>query len=370
MKKYVLKKKRYLLFVSALDTIGAWISYPFKRIKPARLPDPVSRILLIRLDHIGDVILTIPVLKPLRKAFPRAKIDFIAAPWAIELLENHPCLDRVMEFNPVWFNREQSARLWQQLKAVFALTAIIKRGRYDVVIDFKGDLRHNLAMYLSQVKCRIGYGITGGGFLLSHEMDYQRGSHELEHNLELLKILGVRERNATMDIPLPEEAKQEAEKMLRDHGIPKRFAVVHAAAGQTKKNWNDAKFSALLAYLASQYDLASVMVGTARDTPLIQGIVLHAKSKAYDLSGKTDLHCLAGIIGQAALFVGVDSAPAHLSAALAIPTVVLFSGINDFKQWAPRGAHVRVVHPGKGEDLSRLSPEEVQRAVTEVYNGM
>ena len=84
------------------------------------------------------------------------------------------------------------------------------------------------------------------------------------------------------------------------------------------------------------------------------------------MPGGNGISVLAEIIRGSSLFIGVDSGPAHISAALNVPTIILFSGINDPKQWAPRGSNVRIIYPGPGKDLSPVSPEQVCAAADEV----
>jgi ADP-heptose:LPS heptosyltransferase len=318
------------------------------------------------MDHMGDVILSTVALRPLREAFPHASIDFIAGRWAIDVVRYNTSIDNAIEFNPSWFDRDRPYNPISQLSDVLALTAIIRKGRYDAAIDFRGDLRHNIALFLSGVKCRIGYGgINGGEFLLSLKFAHRKGIHETEHNLELLKALGITQDTAMIEIALGDGSGARTGEMLKVNGITKRYAVFHAAAGEADKLWDNRKFAGLIDYISEEGNLKGVLVGTGKDNRMIREIVSLTKAGVLDFSGKTDFQCLAGLIRRAALFIGVDSGPAHIAAAFDIPSVVLFSGVNDLSQWRPLGRRVIIVYPGKGRDLSTVSFKDVRQAVDE-----
>lgn len=363
MKKYVFKKKRLVILITIFDFVGSLFAWPLKFFYPKKKPETFSRILLIRLDHVGDVIMSTVVLRPLREAFPQARIDFLVADWAYDVVKNSPYIDTVIPFKPAWFDRERCPSLCAQIKDLRTLITIIKKGAYDTGIDLKGDLRQIIALFLSGVKYRISYGITGGGFFLSHHAEYRRGCHETEHNLELLKALGVTSGKAKIDFFVSGAAKKNAEKILKGNGIPERFVVLHVLSGHNQKNWQNEKFSHLARHISVKKGLAVVLIGTDRDKKIVDDVIAAADVHAVNLCGKTDLETLAVVIKKASLFVGIDSGPAHIAAACGVPAIILFSGINDRRQWASHGDLVRLLYPGEGKDLSSIDPESVCRVV-------
>jgi len=363
MKKYVFKKKRLIFLIIVFDFVGSLFAWPLKFLYPQKKPGTISRILLIRLDHVGDVIMSTVVLRPLREAFPQARIDILVADWAYDLVKNSPYLDTVIPFNLAWFDRKRYPSLWTQIKDLRALIKIIKKGDYDAAVDLKGDLRQIIALFLSRVTYRISYGITGGGFLLSHNPEYRRGCHETDHNLDLVKELGVVIEKAKADLFVSVAAEKTAEKILKGNSIPERFVVLHVLSGHNQKNWQNEKFSHLVRYIGVKKGLAVVLIGTDREKKIVDDVIAEADIHAINLCGKTDLETLAGVIKKASLFVGIDSGPAHIAAACGVPAIILFSGTNDRHQWAPRGDLVRIMYPGDGKNLSSLDSESVFRVV-------
>ncbi|MFQ5952856.1 MAG: glycosyltransferase family 9 protein, partial [Candidatus Omnitrophota bacterium] len=214
------------------------------------------------------------------------------------------------------------------------------------------------AMFLAGVKYRLGYGITGGSFMLTHQAPYMDTMHETSRNMALLKPLGVKSQTPEIKLYLSGEDAREADLLLKETDVEGEYAVLHAVPGHFTKNWEAGSFAQVARYLQDKKKLKPVMVGGDDDRGETPGII--------DLSGKTSLTVLGQVLSRASIFIGVDSAPAHIAAAANIPTVVLFSGVNDPEQWAPKGGNVRIIYPGKGKDLSGVDAEEACRVIDEV----
>ena len=362
--KYVYKKKIYKIIFSILDILGGILFFPAKifRCKP---PENVGKILVIRCDHIGDVLAATIVPELLRKAYPSARIDFMAPSWAKDVLENNPGLDNIIEFDAPWFSRRHIG-LPVRMKGLQDMTRIIKSGRYDIAIDLRGDVRHITAMFLAGVKCRLGYGITGGGFMLTHMVPYEGVMHETERNVALLKPLEINVSAPGIKLYLSEEDLGKTDLLMEETGIEGPYAVFHATPGHYTKKWTAQGFVEVIRYISEKKGLMPVLVGSETDMGFAKKITDVAGTRIIDLSGRTSLNVLGQTLRKASLFVGVDSAPAHIAAAAGTPSVVLFSGVNDPRQWAPKGENVKLVYPGKGEKLSVVSAGEVCRVIDEL----
>lgn len=326
---------------------------------------------MLRLDHIGDVIMATSVLKPLRRALPASKIDAYIPSWAFDLVKASPEVNSVVVFDPVWFDRKrQKNGFWAELKCVLALAAALRKGRYDAIIDLRGDFRQILAMWLSGARTRISYGITGGGFLLTHEADYEKRMHEIDRDMRLVSFLGASSDSPAIDLHVRPEAIRKAETVLGANGVTGPYAVVHMSPGYSIKSWDTDGFFAVSGYLSGAKDLMCVFVGAPDDSNSVKNVMSRLGKKGHDLCGKTDLEALAAIIRNASFFVGVDSAPAHIASAFKVPGVVLFSGVNDPDEWAPRDGSIKTIYPGEGKDLSSVTPQEVCAAIDRVMNAL
>ncbi|MEA3489173.1 MAG: glycosyltransferase family 9 protein [Candidatus Omnitrophota bacterium] len=359
--KYVYKKKILLLFAFLLDIIGNIVFFPFRSLKRRKPGDP-RKILLIRCDHIGDVVAATVVLGPARRAFHWAKIDFLVSSAASDILRRNPFLDNVMIFDAPWFKKE-NAGILVQFRALRQLVSIMRKGGYDLAVDFRGDLRHITAMFLAGIDRRIGYGITGGGFLLTREVPYRGLMRETDRNMELLRSLGVEERTPDADLVFSDEDKDAADALVREAGIDGKYAVLHLVPGHRSKVWDPEKFASVIRHIVEERKMVPVIAGSSGDAERTEKVKGLAGAGVVDMTGKTSLGALYYLLSGSALFVGVDSGPAHIAAATGVPAVILFSGINDPEQWAPRGNNVKLVYPGKGKSLSKVQPEEVFRAI-------
>ena len=350
--KYAYKKKAYIALFSILDGIGNVIVAPIRWL---RRKETITgkKILVIRCDHIGDVIASSVVLRPLRRAYPDARIDFLTSSAGAELLRGNPDIDNVIPFNAPWFERDRKSG--NVMGGVLDMSRAIKKGKYDIALDLRGDARHIAAMFVSGIRTRISYGITGGGFLLTHEVPCAGVEHETKRNIDLLAPLKIFPDKVAVELRSADSDIKDAKSLVRESDIKGSYVVIHPVSGRTSKNWSPDKFACIIKFLRSQKNMTPVMIGSMSDKEAVEkmgeGII--------DLCGKTSLGMLGPIISEASLFVGLDSGPAHIAAAVGTPTVILFSGTDDPDQWAPKGENVHVICPGKGKDLSEVSVEEV-----------
>ncbi|MBF0493808.1 MAG: glycosyltransferase family 9 protein [Candidatus Omnitrophica bacterium] len=321
------------------------------------------KILVIRVDHIGDVINSTVVIKPLRKNFPHAKIDFLAPAWGMDIVKNNYSLNNVFEFTSAWFTRTPKT-FFDNIRSFFRMVRIIRNGRYDVCIDLRGDVRHIFASFIAGVPVRISYGITGCGFLLTHIMPYKKGIHETMKNILLLEPLGIKGGERRLELIFPERDGMSAKVLLQKFGVRGKYAVFHVTPGHDNKRWDMEKFTEVMEYLRTYHGITSVLVGSSDNEKeameFARGTACRVPAISFvDIVGKTRLGELYNILKDAALFVGIDSAPAHLAAAAGIPVILLFSEVNDPAEWAPEGANVNVIYPAPGEKLADIPAHRV-----------
>jgi len=212
----------------------------------------------------------------------------------------------------------------------------------------------------------VSYGITGGGFLLTCRVPYKGNLHEAERDMALFEPFGVKGPAHDIILTFLPDDRKKSVKVLKDAGINGPYVVLHTVPGHASKRWEAGYFARVARYLTDEKKLAVLMAGSSRDRGFIRDVMAKGAGDAIDISGRTGIAVLGAILEKASLFVGVDSGPAHIAAAAGTPSIVLFSGANDPAVWAPRGEHVKVIFPGKGRDLSCVSPEEVCAVVDEI----
>jgi predicted lipopolysaccharide heptosyltransferase III len=316
--KIINRKKR--IATIAVDYVGKIIFWPvklFKRPKEIK-PEEIKSILIIRTAYIGDVVMTLPILKPLKDKFPGAKISFLTSKGAGEVLTNNPYVDDIITYNPFWF---YPGKISEYLKFIRQF----KKNKFDLVIEARGDIREFLFLVRPlSAKFKISYDVGGGGYLLSHVVPYNDVCHRVEYHLDIIKYLGGIINGVCWDIYLKENEKKRVEEILRENEIRKPFISIHPGSRQRLKMWSAKRYALLADMLIKHYGMNVVLFGTKGEKGLVDSIVNIMKNKPVILAGKTNIREMAGIFSKSAIFICNDSAPMHVAAAVNTPTIAIF----------------------------------------------
>ncbi len=347
---YVLKNRFYIVVVFLFDLIGTVVTVPIRLFKAHR-PKDIENILVIRLDHIGDLLFATPVFRAIKEAYPKVRLDVLISRHNKDIIKNNPFVDEIMTYDAPWFKRKNGRLI--KLREFIRLAKVLRREKYDIGIDLRGDLRHIILMSLAGIKYKIGYGITGGGFFLDKEVSYYPQVHEVEHNSDLLKAIDIKSMYKESEFFIPDEYKNFAEEFYAKNGLrTEDFLVcIHPGAGYHSKRWLPKKWAQLIDRLTEEFKAKVVIIGTKEDKTSLGNIKETIRSKVIDAIGKTSLGELAALLKRANLFIGTDSGPSHVASAVNTPSIILYSGTNDAKQWAPLGKKIIIIQkdiPCKG----------------------
>ncbi|MDP3791502.1 MAG: glycosyltransferase family 9 protein [Candidatus Omnitrophota bacterium] len=330
--KYTFKKNRYKLFIPLLDIIGSVIFFPAKLLKP---PVPLSpkKILVVRLDHIGDFICTTPLFKNLKNKFPDAKITVLINSVSKELAYRNPYIDKVITFSPFYLARNDRSSM---LKGLSRVIKDIKALSFDIGIDSRGDLLSILLMWLGGVRYRVGYPITGGGFLLHAEGRYDRDSHIIDRNLSLLEKINIQVESRLPEVYFNDKDISVVNEIKKEFGPgSKKSVVLHPFAGAKAKEWPIGNFQKIINWLKENgYNV--FLVGSKEDAGIFNDVI--------DLRGGINLPQLAYLIKDAGFFIGLDSGPANIAAALNVSSVIICSGTNIPQLWIQNSPNVKFVY--------------------------
>ncbi len=282
------------------------------------LAGPAPRVLIVRLSAIGDVIHGLPVLCALKEHFPEAMTAWVVEGRTAELLEGHPALDRLITVPRKWLKSWSTIRrLRRELRAL----------EFDITLDLQCLTKSAIAARLSGAPRRIGFDGVDGRELsrwLNNERVLPTRTHVIERNLELLAPLGIERPIARFDLPERTEDATTVERFLRDAKLERGFAVINPGAGWPSKLWPRDRFGAVAAHLGQARRLPSVVVWAgAEEKRWAEEIVADSVGQAM-LAPPTSLRELAALVRRARLFVGSDTGPLHLAAAVGAPCVGLF----------------------------------------------
>ncbi|MFA5158899.1 MAG: glycosyltransferase family 9 protein [Candidatus Omnitrophota bacterium] len=334
MPRYPFKSLWKRVLAGCFDAIGRVCFFPLRPLrKPLELA-AVHRILVIRLDHIGDVVMARPAIRALHKKFPHAAIDLLVTEDIAPLFEHSKEIRAVIAAQYAWFNRNTSFA--QKCLEFWRLLGIVKTGSYDIGIDLRGDLRNILLMFLSGIKYTIGYGIAGGGFLLNEEVPYDTAQHQVRLNLNLLNSFHVAQDNKLLPFEYSSEKARkfwEKIKILPSTTLLPRV-VFHMGAGYPSKRWPFENFRALIQQIDREALAQIVLVGTEAEKEATPDLKLNSE-RLIDLRGKTTLQDLPVLLDICDIFIGNDSGPAHIAAAQGLEIILFVSGTNDIRLWYP-----------------------------------
>ena len=283
---------------------------------------PPGSILIVRLSALGDVIHVLPSLAALRRAFPEAKLGWAVEELAAPLLEGHPELDRLHVIpRKAWQRDFRRGALLAPLGAARRKLSELRGERYEVAIDFQSNLRSAIVTRLSGAPRRIGqpppFAREGAGRLFT---DTPRAlpaeAHKIERNLALLACLGLSREpqrgslpGAARDVP----PRDDRARVVLHSGVSAHGAI---------KAWRPERFRDLAAKLVA--DGHEVVLCWGGDSERRQAEHLAAEAAGARLAPESDAAGLAALLRSADLFIGVDSGPLHLAAALGTPVIGLY----------------------------------------------
>lgn len=300
------------------------------------------RALVVQLEHFGDVLLASPVLAVLKTHAPHLEVDALVYDQTAPMLEGHGSLAELHTVGRQWRKDRSWARLANELRLFRAL----RRRRYDLVIHLSHNIR---GAWLARA---LGAKYTVGPARPTHRSRFWRKSfthlyrvihgnrrHRLESNLDALRRIGIQPgvEERRMHFVPGTAAEQAAERLAP----PRPFVVFHPGSRWRWKCWPSEKSAELVDRLAA--DGHSVVVtGAPGERDLVEEILARTRTPVVNLVGRLSIKELGALIARAQLFVGVDSMPMHLAAAMRVPTVALFGPTYD-REWGPWGVPQRIV---------------------------
>ncbi len=292
----------------------------------------MSRILLVRLRQIGDVVFTTPAVHALRARFPDAHLTYIVEPAAAPIVADNPHLNEVIV--------APRARGVRGLLDDLALGRRLRAQRYDVAIDFHGGPRASLLTWLSGAPRRIGYEIPGRAWMYTQRVARPkelRRRHSVENQWDLLAALDVAppDRSAyPVEMPADAAVGASIDARLRDAGVAAGdpVVVIHVSAGNPFRRWPASHFVELIAALAGDDERRRIVVTSGPSEQDAAGRVIAdaqrqlgaARARQVLSCGEFSLDELRALLDRASLYIGGDSGPLHVAATTRVPIVGLY----------------------------------------------
>lgn len=354
-------------FCRFLDILAGAFCFIF--VRPPHLGIP-RRILAIRLDRIGDLVLTTPALRALKETYPQARLVVLARRYTKDIIGGLPFVDDVIAKDD--FSKKQ-------------LVERLREEHFDAALAFHPDAGANRLMWMARIPRRIGFKICGSGVFLTHAVfddRHRRIRHEVETALEIAGNIGAKTDDRTPAVATSEEGELFAEQFFKKHGLAAgdRFVIIHPGARQPYVRWRKQGFAEVADRLIREKKARVLLVGSEEERTLVYAVVELMRERPIVAVG-LNLTRLISVVKRARLFVGNSTGPMHLAAALRVPVVAIFGATHprdSFKEWGPWGkGHIvvsrdpgcRHCHPGDCltfECMKAVAAEDVFAAVSKL----
>ena len=343
-----------------------------------------KNILIIRLSALGDVAHCLPALDALRRHFPDARISWAVEESAAGLLEGHPQLDEIIRVpRRAWAASLKNPLKWPWMAgSVAKFFSRLRNWKFDLAIDFQGNLRSGLVSWLSGAPVRLGRGrghAKEGShvFATRHHIPYPR-VHRVERALALAGCLGVDTADAKAVVPVDPQARESVAKWLAENGAGERPVVMHPATSAfgLLKKWDSEKYRELAERLVRE-DKMSVVLTWGAESERKECEAIARDAGGVHVAPKMMLKELVAMLEKAAVFVGADTGPLHIAAALGTRVVGIY-GPKDPVIYGPYGEGNIVVRSGEPCSpctlrhcaevicMKKITADDVHRAVKKI----
>ena len=293
---------------------------------------PQARILLVRTDNIGDVLLTTPALASLRRKYPKAFIGYLCRWYTAPLLHQNPAVNQVLKIDEGF---------------PFGVLRKIKELKFDASVHFFVEPKSILLTYLAQIPYRIGPLSKGWSGLLTDKVIQNRSKvekHEAEYNLDLAKECGADTLTFPPNIFLSGIEKREGSQILSSVAGESDLkpVIIHPGPHAHVESWPASSFLELAVKIADRGDKVVFTAGKGEAKVIEQVQKMGHKNVHAIPAGSLTLRQLAGVISNSRMFIGNSSGPLHIATALAVPTISFFPKrprVTSAKRWGPFGNH-------------------------------
>ena len=369
----------------------------------------VKRILVIKLRHIGDVMLSVPAFRALRENFPDSHIAALVNSGTEEVLSGNHLIDEIIIFDR---DIKKMDLLHRYIRELSFIKTIRMKG-FDMTVDLTSGDRAAIVSLLSGAQYRIAYspkkeGLLAKRYLYTHLAKKQAGQHMVLQNLEVVRQFGIDTNHEQLDFFIPNDAKMFVKKIFEKNNIKNppspplskggmgwvmdTVIHVHPTSRWLFKCWKDKYMAEVIRRLIDNKSKVIVTSSPEKHEmekaknilslvdeltpPLIHPLVRGGIGGVIDLCGKTTIKQLAAIADASDIFIGVDSAPMHIAAAVGTPVIAIFgAGVKSWRPWCKR--HVVLFKEAvsrKGikrkeyikENLLQITPDDVMKEVQQL----
>ncbi len=274
----------------------------------------MNRGLVIQTAFLGDVILALPIVQTLRKAFPDSRLDFLAIPETSEILSTHPDISQVIIYDK---HGKHSS-----LSTFLDLRAGLRRRGYDTVVCPHRSFRSAMLAGGTHAAVRVGFDRSAHAGSFTNVIPWKFGMHEVERNLSLLTPLEITPQPESPRLFPTDENRGEVERFLSGHGIEGPYPVIAPGTVWETKRYPPDLMMEVARGLLKRFP--RVVLAGGRNDAVIAGMFASFGDAVVSAVGAFSFMSSAELIRRASLLVANDSAPIHIASAFNVPTVAIF----------------------------------------------
>ncbi len=315
--------------------------------------DP-QRILYIRTDRMGDVLMNLPAIHRLRQVYPKAWIALMIDHTLADLFNEHPDIDELVLVDP--------QRIKTSFRYRWDLRRRLRSARFDMAFVSNPDRRLHALVFFAGIRSRVGYDRKAAYFLNKKITVRETTQHEIEKNMELVSPITGKAEYTTPKLVSGDKSRLTVAGKVAGQGG--RFVIVHTGTSNPRKRWPAEQVKGLCRLIQESMKEGVVFVGGAEEREAAEKIARELPGASLNLAGELSLKELIALFKHpsAHTLVTVDSGPAHVAWMSGLPAVILYASDvagSDPARWGPRDQKSRVIH----KPIHNISAKEVLEAV-------
>lgn len=346
-----------------------------------------GNLLCVRLDAVGDMLMTTPAIRALRQSRPQRRITLLTSPSGTEVARLIPEIDATIRYAPPWMKATPPRN---DASSEHAMTETLRRMRFDAAVIFtvysQSPLPAALLCYLADIPLRLAHCRENPYQLLTDWVPdpepTERIRHEVRRQLDLVSAIGCRTADERLSLHVPTDARRRMRRLLGQLGIdPRRpWVVIHPGATAPSRCYPADSFAKAARLLVCELGCQVVFTGSGAECGLVKYIQDEMGAASHSLAGRLDLPHLAALVALAPVLIVNNTGPAHIAAAVGTPVVVLYALTNlQHTPWAVTSrvlfhdvpckcCYKSVCPKGHHNCLRLVPPEAVAQAAAELLD--
>lgn len=343
----------------------------------------VRRILCIRLDAMGDVLMAEPAIRALKTTSPDRSVTLLTSSSGAAIARLMPSIDHILVYEAPWM---KATAMRDTSRADLDMAAQLRKLNFDAAVILtsysQSPLPAAMLCYLADIPCRLAHCRENPYQLLTHWIaetePHQHVRHEVRRQLDLVSTLGARTEDERLSLSVPGEARQRADEILVELVGDRPWILIHPGATAASRRYTPEGFAQVADCLHEGEGCEILFTGNAAESDLINEIQSRMCTPSHSLAGRLDLATFAAVIARAPVLLSNNTGAVHVAAAMGTPVVDLYALTNP--QHTPWGVPHRVLFydvpcrncyksvcpEGHHRCLRMVTPESVVRAVRDL----